>query len=176
MVTTAWPQLAHSLLLEKHQNIFMGTDELVLSKCLSIWIFDYNVFLTEDFLDIELSGHLAKNLNTLFREASNMLTFLLFYFTCLFIFWTQSIQTCQRTHVEVRKQLVEASSLLLRCRFWQVNSGHQVWWQVPLPTPPSHWLYFFVFVVWSIGILLWWWCLSWGLTTQPRLALNSDSP
>lgn len=43
--------------------------------------------------------------------------------------------------MEVRRQLIEVSILLLQCRFQGLNSDHKAWChQISLPTEPSHWL------------------------------------
>lgn len=36
-------------------------------------------------------------------------------------------------HVAARQELGGSSPLLLLCAFWELNSGHQVWLQSPLP-------------------------------------------
>lgn len=64
-------------------------------------------------------------------------SFLKLLFVCLFITFSvvcpcvnMYMWTCQAAHVEVRRQLLRVSSLLLPC-------GSQAWWQVPLLTEPS---------------------------------------
>lgn len=41
--------------------------------------------------------------------------------------------------IEVWGQFSGVCSFLLPCGFWGSDSGHQAWWQVPLPTEKSHW-------------------------------------
>lgn len=43
------------------------------------------------------------------------------------------------TRVKVRGQLAGVSLLLLPCGSWRLNSGRQVWQQMPLHTKPSCW-------------------------------------
>lgn len=52
--------------------------------------------------------------------------------------WTW-VFTCYSTHVKARGELEEVDSLLSSCRPQGLNSGHQVWWHVPLPTEAVHW-------------------------------------
>lgn len=39
---------------------------------------------------------------------------------------------------ESQREACNVSSLLLPYRSWELNSGHQTWQQVSLPTEPSH--------------------------------------
>lgn len=43
---------------------------------------------------------------------------------------------CHSTHVKVWRQPVGGSSLLQRCRFWELNTNPQLGWQVPSPPSP----------------------------------------
>lgn len=55
--------------------------------------------------------------------------FSLFMYVC--------IGPCHGTNVEVGGQLAKVCFLLLS--FVSQELGYQAWWQVPLPTEPSHW-------------------------------------
>lgn len=45
---------------------------------------------------------------------------------------------CHSTHVEVREQRSEAGSFLPPCGALEPKWDHQLWWQTPLSTEPSH--------------------------------------
>lgn len=48
------------------------------------------------------------------------------------------VQTSHGIHLEVTRQLAGAHSLHPLCRSCESNSGHQAWWQSPLPTEFSN--------------------------------------
>lgn len=50
-------------------------------------------------------------------------------------------------HMRRSGQLVGVGSLFSPCRSWGLNSGHQAWQKVPLPTESSHPSFIFVFKV-----------------------------
>lgn len=39
----------------------------------------------------------------------------------------------------LRRTAAEAAALLPQCGSWELNSGHQAWWQEPLPSEPPRW-------------------------------------
>lgn len=59
-------------------------------------------------------------------------------------------------YVEQRGQLPEINSLPLPCEFWELRSGHQIWWQMSLFAKVCHWPHFLCFfnVCFSIGSVL----------------------
>lgn len=43
---------------------------------------------------------------------------------------------CYGAYMDIKGQLSGILSYLPPCRFQKLNSGHQVWWQMPLFTEP----------------------------------------
>lgn len=104
----------------------------------------------------------------LFAEATDRLTFLIFsesiiHFNsevlfdslAIFLYFKFSLRVCvfkkaflliysvyrythHRTHMEVKGQSAEVSSLLTLCGAQGSNLCHQAWWQVLLPVEPPH--------------------------------------
>jgi hypothetical protein len=91
---------------------------------------------------------------------------------------------------DIRGQLTDIVLPFLPCRLWGLNSGHQAWQQVPLPTKPSHWPFgfkdlflFMCLYIWvcfmcvgvaeetrSLALVLWaTWCGFWELNLGPPI-------
>lgn len=96
-------------------------------------------------LELYIGCHFARLLNL---SKPNLLKVVCMYmFVCMpvcmdFLMWYSVVALCHRTHVEVREQLCEVSSVLpFSCGFLGSNSGCQarvIGWQSPLPIEPFH--------------------------------------